>query len=417
MHKEFLGRPFPALRPTKESAKSVIAPPYDIINLKEAKQLAHGKPFSFLRVSRAELEMPNATDPYTSEVYERAAKNLQKLKQEKILIQEEKPAYYVYRISNANHTQIGVGFSASVEAYDQNKIRKHELTRHAKETDRTNQISAVNAITGPVLLAHPEQADLDKLLLNISSNKDSDFEGIVDNWLHEIWVVTAEVLVTKISSYINSMPALYIADGHHRSAAASRVAKQRLRENPSIADDNPYQGFLAVSFSQNAMRILGYNRVIADLNGKRVQEFLKEIELEFIISSSQEAIKPKAEKSFGMYLDGAWYLLTLKNMWSGNNSVSALDVSLLNDMILSPILGIKDSRTDNRIDFVGGSRGPEAIEKAVNSGNMAIGFTMFPTQMSELMAVADAGLIMPPKSTWFEPKLADGLLSLTLQNI
>jgi uncharacterized protein (DUF1015 family) len=417
MHKQFLARPFPALRPTKESAKSVIAPPYDVINLKEAKELTQEQPFSFLRVSRAELEMPNSIDPYAPEVYQRAAKNLWRLKQEKILIQDEKPSYYVYRISNGNHTQIGVGLSASVEAYDQNKIRKHELTQHAKETDRTNQINTVNAITGPVLLAHPEHPDLDGLLLKISSSKDSDCEGTVDSWLHEIWVVTDEELINKISSYINSMPALYIADGHHRSAAASRVAKQRLREDPSITDDNPCHGFLAVSFSQNEMRILDYNRVIADLNGKSAQDFLKEIEREFIISTSETAIKPQAAKSFGMYLDGAWYLLTLKKVWSADNSVSALDVSVLNDLIIGPILGVKNSRADNRIDFVGGSRGTKEIEKAVNSGKMAVGFTMFPTKMEELVAVADAGLIMPPKSTWFEPKLADGLLSLALQDI
>ncbi|MGY8843662.1 MAG: DUF1015 domain-containing protein [Gammaproteobacteria bacterium] len=398
MHKEFLARPFPALRPTKESAVSVIAPPYDVINLKEAKELAEGKPFSFLRVSRAELEMPNSTGQYAPEVYERAAKNLQQLKQEKVLIQDEKPAYYVYRISNANHTQIGVALSASVDAYDKNKIRKHELTRHAKETDRTNQISAVKAITGPVLLAHREQPALDQLLLEISSNEASDYEGTVDGWLHEIWVVKADNLVAEISSYINSMPALYIADGHHRSAAASRVAKQRLEENSDLTDDNPCHGFLAVSFSQNAMRILDYNRVITDLNGRSAREF----------------IKPQQAKEFGMYLDGSWYLLSLKNEWSGGNSVSMLDVSVLNDTIIDPILAIEDSRTDQRIDFIGGSRGTQAIEEVVNSGSMAVGFTLFPTKMSELMAVADAGLIMPPKSTWFEPKLADGLLSLVL---
>jgi len=414
MHKEFLGRPFPALRPTKESVTAVIAPPYDVINLKEAKELAEGKPFSFLRVSRAELEMPNSTGPYTPEVYERAAKNLQQLKQKKILIQDEEPAYYVYRISNANHTQVGVALSASVEAYDKNRIRKHELTRHAKETDRTNQISAVKAITGPVLLAHREQPALDQLLLKISSTEASDYEGIVEGWLHEIWVVKAGNLVAEISSYINSMPALYIADGHHRSAAASRVAKQRIEENSDLADDNPCYGFLAVSFSQNAMRILDYNRVITDLNGRSAREFVKLVERDFIISNSQEAIKPQQAKEFGMYLDGSWYLLRLKNEWSGEDSVSMLDVSVLNDTIICPILGIEDSRTDQRIDFIGGSRGTEAIEEVVNSGSMAVGFTMFPTKMSELMAVADAGLIMPPKSTWFEPKLADGLLSLVL---
>ena len=414
MHKEFLGRPFPALRPTKESATAVIAPPYDVINLKEAKELAEGKPSSFLRVSRAELEMPNSTGPYTSEVYERAAKNLQRLKQEKILIQDEKAAYYVYRISDANHTQIGVALSASVDAYDKNKIRKHELTRHAKETDRTNQISAVKAITGPVLLAHREQPALDQLLLKISSNEASDYEGIVDGWLHEIWVVKADNLVAEISSYINSMPALYIADGHHRSAAASRVAKQRAEEDSDLGDDNPCHGFLAVSFSQNAMRILDYNRVITDLNGRSAKEFLQLVEQDFIVRNSEKAIKPQQAKEFGMYLDGSWYLLRLKNEWSGKDSVSMLDVSVLNDTIICPILGIEDSRTDQRIDFIGGSRGTEAIEDEVNSGSMAVGFTLFPTKMSELMAVADAGLIMPPKSTWFEPKLADGLLSLVL---
>ena len=207
------------------------------------------------------------------------------------------------------------------------------------------------------------------------------------------------------------MPALYIADGHHRSAAASRVAKQRLEQNADLADDNPCHGFLAVSFSQNAMRILDYNRVITDLNGRTARELLKLIERDFIVCDSDKAIRPQQAKEFGMYLNGSWYLLNLKNEWSGKNSVSMLDVSVLNDTIIDPILAIEDSRTDQRIDFIGGSRGTQAIEEVVNSGSMAVGFTLFPTKMSELMVVADAGLIMPPKSTRFDPKLAAAFLS------
>ena len=412
LKKNFLGRPFKALRPDNKSVNEVIAPPYDVISRSEAKSLAEEKPSSFLRVSRAELEMDGDINPYDKAVYQRARKNLDKLRSDGKLLLEKTPSFYVYQISNSSHFQTGVALSASVEAYNNNRIRKHELTRHAKESDRTMQIETVNAITGPVLLVHANHDPLDKLLQDISSSRPCDYSGTLDGWLHSIWVVDDPDYAENIGAAINAIPCLYIADGHHRSAAAARVARARNTDRDN--HDAPHNGFLAVTFPESDMLILDYNRVVKDLNNLTTEKFFERLSLTYEIEDSDIAVKPKAPKTFGMYLDGNWFLLSLKKPHESSDPINELDVSLLEETILRPILNISDARTDTRIDFIGGSRGTEAISQVVDNAAMRVGFTLFPTKMAELMAVADANLIMPPKSTWFDPKLADGLLSIPL---
>jgi uncharacterized protein (DUF1015 family) len=305
--------------------------------------------------------------------------------------------------------------SASVRAYKQNKIRKHELTRHAKETDRTTQIETVKAITGPVLLAHAQNQDLDNQLKEVAASRAPDYSGSLDGWIHSIWIVSEDNLIERMYSAINKVGTLYIADGHHRSAAAARVADSRISKDIDAASDAAaHNGFLAVTFPENEMLILDYNRVVKDLNSLSLEEFIARLSLTFQTEISDSPVKPENPKSFGMYLEGNWYALYLKKNHHTTNPVDELDVSILQKTVLSPILGISDPRTDGRIDFVGGSRGTKEISRLVDSGAMKVGFTLFPTKMTELMAVADAGLIMPPKSTWFDPKLADGLLSIAL---
>lgn len=411
----FLGRPFKALRPNHETVNEIVAPPYDVITRSEAKELAAEKLFSFLRVSRAELEMDDDLNPYDKSVYERAHENLSKLKSSGKLLLEDKPCFYVYQIRNSTHCQTGLALSASVRAYKQNKIRKHELTRHAKETDRTTQIETVKAITGPVLLAHVPNQDLDNQLKEVAASRAPDYSSSLDGWIHSIWIVSEDNLIERIYSAINKVGTLYIADGHHRSAAAARVADSRNSKDIQAASDAAaHNGFLAVTFPENEMLILDYNRVVKDLNSLSREEFIERLSQTFQIEISNSPVKPENPKSFGMYLEGNWYEIYLKKNHHPTNPVDELDVSILQQTVLSPILGISDPRTDDRIDFVGGSRGTKAISHLVDSGAMKVGFTLFPTKMTELMAVADAGLIMPPKSTWFDPKLADGLLSIEL---
>ena len=410
-----LGRPFKALRPNSETVNELVAPPYDVITRLEAKELAAEKPFSFLRVSRAELEMDDDLDPYDKSVYERAHANLNKLKSAGKLLLEDKPCFYVYQIRNSLHCQTGLALSASVEAYKQNKILKHELTRHAKETDRTRQIETVKAITGPVLLVHAQNPDLDSQLTEVVASCTPDYSSVLDGWKHSVWIVSEDNVIKNIYSAVNKMEKLYIADGHHRSAAAARVADSRNSQNTKSRDDAAaHNGFLAVTFPENEMLILDYNRVIKDLNNLSREVFLERLSLNFQVERSTSPVRPEKPKSFGMYLEGNWYVMHLNKNHHTTDPVGELDVSILQQTVLNPILGISDPRTDSRIDFVGGSRGTKAISHLVDSGVMKVGFTVFPTKMTELMAVADAGLIMPPKSTWFEPKLADGLLSIPL---
>lgn len=411
---EKLVGPFAGLRPAPGRAGDVAAPPYDVVNTVEARALAAGRPHSFFHVSRAEIDLPDDTDPYADEVYEAAARNLSAFETDRVLIRDREACYYVYRITAGNVTQTGVAVSASVAAYDANRIKKHELTRPSKEDDRVRQIDAVNSITGPVMTVHRADQGLAALLSRATEAEPDAVADGVGGALHELWVVSDRKTVSTISDIMNGMEALYIADGHHRSAAGSRIAAARRAANPAHDGTEAYNGFLAVSFPDDEVTILDYNRVIRDLNGRTPDEFRSALEVNFERVPMAEPVRPPKACTFGMYLDGQWSLLTPKEAQPTDDPVERLDVQVLARMVLDPLLDITDQRTDTRIDFVGGSRGPEEISRRVDTGEMTVGFTLFPTSLADLLAVADADRIMPPKSTWFEPKLADGMISLPL---
>jgi uncharacterized protein (DUF1015 family) len=403
-----LVRPFAALRPVPDQAAAVAAPPYDVLNTEEARARADGKPHSFLHISKPEIDLPEGTDVYSQAVYDKGAENLQSLIDAGVLMREGKPCYYAYRLTMGDHTQTGVAMIASAKAYDANDIRKHEFTRPKKEDDRVNQITALNAQTGPVLLAYKASEQVSAVLKAVTA-ADPVYDVTADDGvMHAIWVIDQDDHSAALSEAFNAMPALYIADGHHRSAAGSRVAKAK-------PDTDSAQYFLTVAYADDEMRILDYNRVVKDLNGLSAKDLLGKIGDRFDVELSGGPAKPGKAATFGLYLDGAWYRLTLHDEFiPANDPVGRLDVSLLHANLIEPLLGISDPRTDERIDFVGGIRGLGELEKRVNSGEMAVAFALYPTSMADLMAVADAGEVMPPKSTWFEPKLADGLLSHVL---
>jgi len=406
-------RPFAGLRPIPTQAAEVIAPPYDVLNSEEARQRAQGRPWSFLHISKPEIDLPPDTDPYSELVYAKGAENLQKMINTGILKQDTQPYYYLYGLTMGNHKQIGLVAVANVNDYDSNRIRKHEWTRPEKEDDRVRQIDALNAQTGPVFLAYQHHPVIDNLveqwvlhqppIVNVTAA-----DGIV----HTLWLVDDSNTMDIITTTFDSMACLYIADGHHRSAAASRVAALRRANHPQFTGEEAYNYFLAVIFPDDQLQILDYNRVVQDLNGLTVEEFLAQVNQTFEISLSNQAIKPQHSGEFGLFLKGQWYRLIIRaNKISPHDPVARLDVSLLTDHLLTPILGITDLRRDKRIDFVGGIRGLSELEKRVNSNEMVAAFSLYPTSLPALMAVADAGQVMPPKSTWFEPKLADGLVS------
>ncbi len=405
-------RPFAGLRPVDGRAADVCAPPYDVLNSAEARERAEGKPWSFLHISKPEIDLPGDIDPYDPAVYAKAAENLKKMLSEGILVQDDQPCYYVYQLKMGDHIQTGLVGAASVADYDTNRIRKHEFTRPQKEDDRVRQIDALDAQTGPVLLAYKSEPVLDGLLDSVTSAV-PDVDITADDGIgHKLWVVRDQALIDDITARFDVMPAIYIADGHHRSASASRIAKARQASNPNHTGDEPYNYFLSVIFPHEQMKIFDYNRVVTDLNGLSSEAFLAAIAERFDWVISDLPYKPVKAGEFGMYLDGQWYQLTIHDECIPvDDPVKRLDVSLLADNLLEPVLGISDPRRDPRIDFVGGIRGLEGLEKRVKSGEMKVAFSMYPTPMSELMAVADANEVMPPKSTWFEPKLADGLVS------
>lgn len=401
-------KPFAGLRPNKIYVKDVAAPPYDVLSSDEARIKAKDKPYSFLHISKAEIDLPESIDPFDAAVYQKGADNLQQLINDNILFKDEAQYYYVYRLTMGQHQQTGLVAVASVDAYDQNRIKKHEFTRPQKEDDRVNQINALNAQTGPVFLVYKSQSDVDDLLINITKQS-PEYDLIADDGIqHEFWVIKEDKVIDAITVAFNNMCSLYIADGHHRSAAASRVAT--MKNNLDKNDASHY--FLSVIFPHNQMEILDYNRVVKDLNQLDDTEFLIALNTHFNVEKHDLPVKPKRPGTFGMYLSSQWYLIKLKSQYMQQlDPVSALDVSKLSHFLIEPILNITDPRRDSRIDFVGGIRGLEELERRVDSGNMKIAFSLYPTKLEDLMAVADAGEVMPPKSTWFEPKLADGLVS------
>jgi uncharacterized protein (DUF1015 family) len=402
-------RPFRALRPAPGRAAEILAPPYDVLSSAEARDRALGKPWSFLHVSKAEIDLDPATDPYDPAVYAKAAENLQRMIAAGVLVRDSKPSYYAYRLTWRGHSQTGLAAIASLADYASNRIRKHELTTPAKEDDRVRQIEAVNAQTGPVMIAYPAAPQIDAMLTDAASGAPTVDMTADDGVRHQLWVIGEDAKVAALSRAIDALPALYIADGHHRSAAAARVAKAR-------GGEGSHAHFLAVLFPQQQMTILDYNRVLRDLNGLSAEQLLAKLDERYTVAPSDQPIRPGAAGELGMVLGGRWYRLTPRGGGAARSAdpIERLPITLLSRNIIEPIFGITDPRTDKRIDFVGGGRGLEELERLVSSGAMAVAFALYPTQMSDLMAVADAGKIMPPKSTWFEPKLADGMVSHVL---
>jgi uncharacterized protein (DUF1015 family) len=411
-----LVRPFAALRPAPGRAQEVIAPPYDVLNTEEARVLAEGRPWSFLHISKPEIDLPPGTDPYAPQVYAKAAENLKRMLDAGVLKRDEQACYYAYRLIMGEHAQVGLVAAASVADYDTNRIRKHEFTRPDKEDDRVRQIEALDAQTGPVLLAYPHQPEVDAILA-AATQQAPDADGVAEGVngggvRHTLWVIRDAGVIARLTELFDAMPALYIADGHHRSAAASRVRAARKAANPGHGGDEAYNYFLSVIFPHHQMRIMDYNRVIKDLNGLSEPEFMARVAENFMIEMESQAVKPARAGEFGLYLNGRWMRLTLRpDLIPHDDPVARLDVSLLQTTLIAPVLGIADPRRDKRIDFVGGIRGLAELEKRVDSGEMALAFSLHATRMEDLMAVADANEVMPPKSTWFEPKLADGLAS------
>ena len=404
-------RPFRGLRPVPERAADVAAPPYDVLNTEEARQRADGKPNSFLHISKPEIDLPKDTDPYAPAVYAKGAENLARLVQQGVLIRDAAPRYYVYRLKMGNHVQTGFVGTASVADYDTNRVRKHEFTRPDKEDDRVRQIDALNAQTGPVLLAYRANAQLQAILDGIAKTPALYDVAADDGIVHTLWLIDSDTAIADITALVDAMPALYIADGHHRSAAASRIAAAR--KEKTSTDSHNY--FLTVAFPHDQMRIFDYNRVIKDLNGLTPEAFLDKVKANFTVTKASAQVKPEKPTRFGMYLGGSWYQLDInESLIPKNDPVGQLDVSLLQKFLIDPVLGVADPRRDKRIDFVGGIRGLGELEKRVNSGEMKVAFSLHPTRLDQLMAVADANEVMPPKSTWFEPKLADGLVSHVL---
>lgn len=403
-------KPFRALRPMPEQAANVAAVPYDVVTTEEARALASDNPLIFLRVSRPEIELPEGVNIYADEVYAKAAANFDRLIAEAPLIIEDDPSFYFYRLVIAGRAQTGLVALCSIDEYDDDAIRKHERTRKDKEDDRTRHMLAISAQTGPVLLAHRPNTAVKELARSVVSTEPL-FDFIApDEIAHTIWRAPVEMNRELIEAF-NQIPQLYIADGHHRAKSASRARETLRSQNIAHTGEEEYNFFQCVIFPSDELRILPYNRVIKDLNHHSPEDFLKEVAAEFEVTPDADP-RPTKRIHFSMYLNGRWYGLKLRGEVTRRIKMAdRLDVSVLQEELLTPILGIQDVRTDKRIDFIGGIRGTQELERLVDSGRFAVAFSLYPTTLNELMEISDAGEIMPPKSTWFEPKLRDGLLS------
>ncbi|NOX36337.1 MAG: DUF1015 domain-containing protein [Calditrichaeota bacterium] len=406
-------RPFRGLRPRKDLAAKVAAPPYDVLSSEEAREMARDNPYSFLHVNKPEIDLEPGIDLYDPRVYQKGAENLKRLIQQGVMFQDEEPRFYVYKQVMGSHEQIGLVACASVEEYEKDIIKKHEHTRPEKEDDRVRHIDHLNAQVGPVFLTYRADEEIDRLISEVIQHPpEYDFTS-EDGVRHTFWVVSDPKWIQQIQAAFQKVDALYVADGHHRSAAAMRVKQKRQAENPHHTGEEEYNYFLVVIFPHNQMQILDYNRVVKDLNGMDRETFLRRIQEKFDVEALPEGqrYKPRQPHTFGMYLQGRWYKLTARpGTFDENDPVKRLDVSILQENLLGPVLGIQDPRKDKRIDFVGGIRGLEELERRVDSGEWALAFALYPTSIEDLMAIADAGKVMPPKSTWFEPKLKSGLV-------
>jgi uncharacterized protein (DUF1015 family) len=402
-------KPFRALRPDPKYAKDVASRPYDVLNAREAREEADGNKYSFLRVIKPELELSDDIDPYGADVYEQGLKNLNLLRSENILQRDDKPSFYIYRLTMNDREQTGIVGCCNYQEYFDGHIKKHELTRTAKENDRVRHVETQNANAEPVFFSYRGLDSINQVIADTIQSKPI-YDFVADDGVrHELWIVDNHESIASIESEFETIPDLYVADGHHRTAAAARVGQQKKAQNPAHDGTEEYNFFMAVLFSDDQLKIFDYNRVVKDLDGQTKEEFQAKLTEIFEMSELTTAKSPSAKGSFSMYLDSKWYKLTPRKIISSNNPKDNLDVSFLSEKVLDPILGIKDLRKDTRIDFVGGIRGLEELERRVNSGEMKVAFALYPVSMAELLAIADAGEIMPPKTTWFEPKLRSGL--------
>lgn len=406
--------PFKALRPETQYAKQVASKPYDVLSSKEAKIEAQGNPNTFLHVTKSEIDLPANTDPYSQKVYDKAKENLDAFLSRNILFKENKACYYIYRLvmpplerGGKSHSQTGLVCCSAIDDYENDLIKKHEYTREEKEQDRIKHIKATGAQTGNVFLSYKKEKKIDDLVEEWKKERSPVYDFITDDKIqHTIWIINDQESINKISKLFKSkVPCTYIADGHHRAASA---AKARIYFGGNSENANY---FLTTLFPSDQVRILEYNRVVKDLNGLNNEEFLLRVSEKFSLEKSDEPVSPSEPHTFGMYLDHQWYSLKAYDQVQSEDPVSKLDISILQDNLLMPVLGIEDQRTDKRIDFVGGIRGLTELEKKVDSKEMAVAFSLYPVSIDDLFEIADSGQVMPPKSTWFEPKLRDGLLT------
>ncbi len=407
--------PFKALRPEAGFAKQVASRPYDVLNSKEAKTEAQGNPNSFLHITKSEIDLPEDTDIHSQAVYDKAKENLDAFISRKVLFRESKSCYYIYQLVMNGKSQTGLVCGSSVDDYEKDLIKKHEFTRPEKENDRINHIKTTGAQTGNVFLAYKNVEAIDTLINNWKADRNPVYNFTADDDIqHTIWIVNDSATIEKITELFKTeVPATYIADGHHRAASAAKV-------RAALGGDNSPEGadyFLTTLFPSNQLYIMDYNRVVKDLNGHSAEQLIKTIEEKFTVVKTGAAVAPAALHEFGMYLGGQWYRLTAKPNSFTTDPIGVLDVTILSNNILDPVLNIKDQRTDKRIDFVGGIRGLAELEKRVNSGEMAVAFSLHPVTIQQLFDIADSGNVMPPKSTWFEPKLRDGLLTHLIHDV
>lgn len=402
-------RPFKGIRPIKELANKIAALPYDVMDSDEAREMVKGNPYSFLHVDKAEIDLPNDIDAYDDRVYEKAKENLDKMIEKGYYIEDEKPKFYIYRQVLKGRSQVGLVGCASIDDYTNNIIKKHELTREDKEIDRINHVYKCEANTGPIFLTYRANKNISNII-NEWMKKEPvyDFKS-EDGVSHTVWIIEDEGTVNKISELFKSVEYLYIADGHHRSASAVKVGHIKRAENEDYTGDEEFNYFLSISYPDSELEVLDYNRTVKDLNGLSKEEFLNKVSENFIVTKSNEQVKPKEKHTFGMYLEKQWYLLEARNgIFNPDDPVDQLDVSILQNNLLKPILGIDDPRKSKRIKFVGGIRGLKELERRADT-DMKVSFSMYATTTDDIMDIADSGKIMPPKSTWFEPKPRSGL--------
>jgi uncharacterized protein (DUF1015 family) len=410
-------KPFKGVRPPKELAQKVASRPYDVLNSVEAREEAKGNNYSLLRIIKPEIEFPENTDEHSPEVYDKAVENFKMFQSEDWLVQDKKDCLYVYAQTMNGRTQYGLVAAASVDDYLNGVIKKHELTRADKEEDRMKHVRNTNANVEPVFFSYPAVDEIDRIIKNVVESKEAEYDFVAeDGFGHHFWVIDDEETIGKLVALFGNVPATYVADGHHRTAAAALVGAEKRKQNPNYDGSEEFNYFLAVHFPDNQLQIIDYNRVVKDLNGLTAGEMLDKLAEDFDVEKiGSEIFKPEELHTFSMYLEGSWYKLAAKSgRYDDNDPIGVLDVTILSNMVLGKLLDIKDLRTDKRIDFVGGIRGLGELKKRVDSGEMAVAFALYPVSMQQLINIADTGNIMPPKTTWFEPKLRSGLVIHTL---